>query len=68
MRWRALELVLGRSASCSRLDERIETQPWGERCFYAADPFGNKLCFVDRTTVFTGGGPGANCATRGGRG
>lgn len=33
----------------------IETQPWGERSFYCADPFGNKLCFVDEQTVFTGG-------------
>jgi len=33
----------------------IETQPWGERSFYCADPFGNKLCFVDERTVFTGG-------------
>jgi catechol 2,3-dioxygenase-like lactoylglutathione lyase family enzyme len=30
------------------------TRPWGERCFYALDPFGNRLCFVDETTVFTG--------------
>jgi predicted enzyme related to lactoylglutathione lyase len=33
----------------------IETQPWGERSFYCIDPFGNKLCFVDEPTVFTGG-------------
>jgi uncharacterized glyoxalase superfamily protein PhnB len=33
----------------------IETQPWGERSFYCADPFGNKLCFVDERTLFTGG-------------
>ncbi len=33
----------------------IETQPWGERSFYCADPFGNKLCFVDERTVFTAG-------------
>jgi uncharacterized glyoxalase superfamily protein PhnB len=32
----------------------IETQPWGERSFYFADPFGNKLCFVDERTLFTG--------------
>lgn len=36
------------------LDERIETQPWGERCFYAKDPFGNPICFVDESTVFLG--------------
>jgi uncharacterized glyoxalase superfamily protein PhnB len=33
----------------------IETQPWGERSFYCADPFGNKLCFVERGTLFTAG-------------
>ena len=32
----------------------IETQPWGERSFYCVDPFGNKLCFVDEGTCFTG--------------
>jgi uncharacterized glyoxalase superfamily protein PhnB len=32
----------------------IETQPWGERSFYCIDPFGNKLCFVDEKTCFTG--------------
>ena len=30
------------------------TRPWGERSFYAFDPFGNRLCFVDESTVFTG--------------
>jgi catechol 2,3-dioxygenase-like lactoylglutathione lyase family enzyme len=35
--------------------EPIQVQPWGERSFYCADPFGNKLCFVDDRTVFTGG-------------
>jgi catechol 2,3-dioxygenase-like lactoylglutathione lyase family enzyme len=32
----------------------IVTRPWGERSFYAEDPFGNRLCFVDETTIFTG--------------
>lgn len=32
----------------------IATRPWGETSFYAEDPFGNKLCFVDRRTLFTG--------------
>jgi predicted enzyme related to lactoylglutathione lyase len=32
----------------------IETQPWGERSFYCVDPVGNKLCFVDDRTLFTG--------------
>ena len=41
-------------ADCKRLDAQIQTQPWGERSFYAEDPFGNKVCFVDEGTVFTG--------------
>lgn len=38
-----------------RILKPIENQPWGERSFYCADPFGNKLCFVQRGTMFTGG-------------
>ena len=33
---------------------KIVTRPWGERSFYVEDPFGNKLCFVDERTIFTG--------------
>ena len=33
---------------------KIGIRPWGERCFYAYDPFGNGLCFVDKDTLFTG--------------
>lgn len=32
----------------------IRTRPWGERCFYAVDPFGNGLCFSDENTLFMG--------------
>ena len=32
----------------------IVTRPWGERSFYAVDPYGNGFCFVDKTTLFTG--------------
>lgn len=32
----------------------IETMPWGERIFYAKDPFGNPISFVDSSTLFTG--------------
>jgi len=32
----------------------IAVRPWGERSFYAKDPWGNDLCFVDETTLFTG--------------
>jgi uncharacterized glyoxalase superfamily protein PhnB len=45
---RALE-----TGQCSRLGP-IALRPWGERSFYATDPFGNALCFVDKTTTFSG--------------
>jgi hypothetical protein len=32
----------------------IVKRPWGELSFYAYDPWGNGLCFVDETTLFTG--------------
>ncbi len=32
----------------------MAVRPWGERSFYARDPFGNGLCFVDETTLFIG--------------
>lgn len=32
----------------------IAKRPWGERSFYARDPFGNGICFVDQRTVFKG--------------
>ena len=32
----------------------IVVRPWGERSFYAEDPWGNGLCFVDEGTLFTG--------------
>jgi catechol 2,3-dioxygenase-like lactoylglutathione lyase family enzyme len=43
-----------RAAGCEWLEERIETRPWGERSFYARDPFGNPIAFVDERTLFTG--------------
>jgi len=33
---------------------KIEAMPWGETLFYANDPFGNPICFVDEQTVFRG--------------
>jgi catechol 2,3-dioxygenase-like lactoylglutathione lyase family enzyme len=42
------------SAGCKWIEPKIERRPWGERSFYAQDPFGNPICFVDETTVFTG--------------
>ena len=35
----------------------VVVRPWGERSFYVLDPWGNKLCFVDETTLFTGRQP-----------
>jgi len=32
----------------------IVKRPWGERSFYAFDPWGNPICFVDEKTLFTG--------------
>ena len=29
-------------------------RPWGERSFYAEDPWGNPLCFVDEGTIYAG--------------
>lgn len=50
-----LEAVRDRVESAGgRIDEEIETMPWGERIFYAKDPFGNPIAFVDEKTVFRG--------------
>lgn len=29
-------------------------RPWGERSFYADDPWGNPLCFVEDGTIYAG--------------
>jgi predicted enzyme related to lactoylglutathione lyase len=52
-----LEAVFARAqnAGCLELEAAIVTRVWGERSFYARDPFGNPLCFVDAATVYTGG-------------
>lgn len=34
----------------------IARRPWGERSFYAIDPSGNPICFVERGSEFTGRG------------
>lgn len=44
-----------RQAGCPYVDEAIAAQPWGERSFFADDPFGNPLCFVKEGTRYTGG-------------
>jgi catechol 2,3-dioxygenase-like lactoylglutathione lyase family enzyme len=45
---------LARGAGCSWLDDEIVERGWGERSFYARDPSGNALCFVDAATTYTG--------------
>jgi catechol 2,3-dioxygenase-like lactoylglutathione lyase family enzyme len=42
------DLVHGASAG------EILDRPWGERSFYAVDPSGHQICFVDETTLYTG--------------
>ncbi len=32
----------------------ITVRPWGERSFYADDPWGNPLCFVEAGTTYPG--------------
>jgi predicted enzyme related to lactoylglutathione lyase len=41
-------------AAGARQVSSIEKRPWGERSFYCLDPDGNRLCFVDETTLFVG--------------
>jgi predicted enzyme related to lactoylglutathione lyase len=43
-------------AGCRELTD-VQVMPWGERSFYARDPFGNPICFVDSRTLFTGDRP-----------
>ena len=43
-----------KTLNCEFLEESITNRPWGERSFYAKDPFGNPICFVDESTVFKG--------------
>ena len=45
---------LARAAGCRSLEAEIHTRAWGERSFYARDPFGNPICFVDAATAFSG--------------
>ena len=39
---------------CAEIEPQVTVRPWGERSFYAKDPFGNPICFVDEKTIFTG--------------
>lgn len=50
-----LEETLSRAREAGgSIDGPIETMPWGERLFYARDPFGSPICFVDDRSLFTG--------------
>lgn len=46
-----------RGAGCAWLEDAPAQRAWGERSFYARDPFGNPLCFVDAVTKYTGPRP-----------
>jgi uncharacterized glyoxalase superfamily protein PhnB len=47
-----LELAFERvRESAGHIDQAISVKPWGERSFYATDPFGNRICFLDEATV-----------------
>ena len=41
-------------AGGSIVEGGIQKMPWGERMFWAKDPFGNPISFVDEKTLFTG--------------
>lgn len=43
-------------AAGARITSGIEERSWGERSFYCLDPDGNRLCFVDDSTLFLGRG------------
>ena len=43
-----------KKSNARHVDSKIEKMPWGERLFYAIDPFGNPICFVDEKTLFLG--------------
>jgi catechol 2,3-dioxygenase-like lactoylglutathione lyase family enzyme len=52
-----LDAVHTRAVAAGARDvSAIEVQPWGERSFYCLDLDGNRLCFVDETTLFLGRG------------
>lgn len=51
-----LESALARVREAGgEIEAGIETMPWGERMFYAKDPFGNPISFVDEDTLFRAG-------------
>jgi catechol 2,3-dioxygenase-like lactoylglutathione lyase family enzyme len=52
-----LDAVHDRAVDAGARDvSTVDVRPWGERSFYCRDPDGNRLCFVDDTTLFLGRG------------
>ena len=52
-----LDAVYARAvAAGARITSPIDERLWGERSFYCLDPDGNRLCFVDESTLFLGRG------------
>jgi predicted enzyme related to lactoylglutathione lyase len=52
-----LDAVYDRAvAAGATIVSEIESRPWNERSFYCLDPDGNRLCFVDESTLFLGRG------------
>jgi len=60
---RDLDAVFARARTLSCLSKEevhgepggeISVRPWGERSFYAEDPWQNPLCFVEAGTVYPG--------------
>ena len=58
-----LDALHGRAAALDCLSAELvhgmpagapTVRPWGERSFYADDPWGNPLCFVDEGTIYAG--------------
>jgi predicted enzyme related to lactoylglutathione lyase len=45
---------LSRTMVHGQVGGEISVRPWGERSFYADDPWGNALCFVEAGTVYAG--------------
>ena len=43
-----------RAAAGAWLEDAPARRAWGERSFYARDPFGNPICFVDAATRYLG--------------
>lgn len=47
-------LARARRAGCVIIGGGIQRMPWGERMFWAHDPWGSPISFVDATTMFRG--------------